>query len=95
MERSDEAVATSIGLGGALFKATVLAAAIALPEFVDRDHIRLHERLLIGDRDIFGADAFLPIRFLLAILISGKKVLAFVVKHSGVLRAQARRCLIE
>lgn len=75
LERSGEAVAGSIGLSGVLFGATVLAAATALPELsTGITSIRMEDYQL-GISDIFGGNAFLPVLFLLAVLISGKAVL--------------------
>lgn len=75
LERSGEAVAGSIGLSGVLFGATVLAAATALPELsTGITSVRMKDYQL-AISDIFGGNAFLPVLFLLAVLISGKAVL--------------------
>lgn len=75
LERSGEAIAKSLGLSGMLFGATVLAAATALPELsTGITSIRMKDYQL-AISDIFGGNAFLPVLFLLAVLISGKAVL--------------------
>ena len=75
LERSGEAIATSIGLSGVLFGATVLAAATSLPELsTGITSVRMKDYQL-AISDIFGGNAFLPVLFLLAVLISGKAVL--------------------
>jgi cation:H+ antiporter len=75
LERSGEAVAKSIGLSGVLFGATILAAATALPELsTGITSVRMKDYQL-AISDIFGGNAFLPVLFLLAGLISGKAVL--------------------
>jgi len=62
-------------MNGVIFGATFLAAASALPEIsTGIEAVRLGDNeLAIGD--IFGGNAFLPVLFLLATLLSGKAVL--------------------
>ena len=74
-EESGTAAANHIGLSGVLFGATVLAAATSLPELsTGLTSVREGDyKLAFGD--IFGGNAFLPVLFLLAVLVSGKAVL--------------------
>ena len=75
LEQSGEALADHIGLTGVLFGATVLAAATSLPELsTGITSVRLGDTQLAMS-DIFGGNAFLPVLFLVATLISGRPAL--------------------
>jgi cation:H+ antiporter len=75
LERSGDAIAGHIGLSGVLFGATVLAAATSLPELsTGTTSVRMKDYQLAVS-DIFGGNAFLPVLFLPAVIISGKAVL--------------------
>lgn len=75
IERSGEVVFGRWGMSGVVFGATVLAAATALPELsTGLASTRLGDyKLAISD--IFGGNAFLPVLFLPAAIISGSAVL--------------------
>jgi cation:H+ antiporter len=75
LAQTGEAISHSIGMTGVVFGATFLAAATALPELstgLAAVKIGDHE---LAMSDIFGGNAFLPVLFLLATLISGKPAL--------------------
>jgi cation:H+ antiporter len=75
LEESGNAIADHIGLSSVLFGSTILAAATALPELsTGLASVKLGDYNL-AISDIFGGNAFLPVLFLPATLLSGQSVL--------------------
>ncbi len=75
LEESGSILANRFHLGGILFGATFLALSTSLPEIstgIASAKIRDYQMAV---SDIFGGNAFLPVLFLLASLISGNAVL--------------------
>ncbi|MEP6910015.1 MAG: sodium:calcium antiporter [Actinomycetota bacterium] len=75
LERSGEQIAGHVGISGVVFGATILAAATALPEVsTGIASVRLGD-FQLAVSDIFGGNAFLPVLFLVASVVSGSAIL--------------------
>lgn len=75
LERSGDVISKKIGMQGILFGATVLALATSLPEISTGLASMKLKKYDMAVSDIFGGNAFLPVLFLLASLISAKATL--------------------
>jgi len=75
LELAGDAAAKQVGVSGVLFGATVLALATSLPEISTGLQAVKQGDDNLAISDIFGGNAFLPVLFLVATLISGKAVL--------------------
>lgn len=75
LEESGSEIATHLGLSGVLFGSTFLAAATSLPELSTGLASVKNGDFRLAFSDIFGGNAFLPVLFLLATLLSGQAVL--------------------
>jgi cation:H+ antiporter len=80
LELSGNAIADQIHLNGAVFGATVLAAATALPELSTGLAAVKDEDFELAVSDIFGGNAFLPVLFFPATLLAGAPILGKAAK---------------
>jgi cation:H+ antiporter len=83
LEESSSSIAGAIGLPSVIFGGTVLALVTALPEFSTG-----YQALKIGDyelvvSEVFGSNAFLPVLFILATILTGHAVLPYA-HHSDI-----------
>jgi cation:H+ antiporter len=87
LQQTSETIAKAFGMSGVVFGATILAAVTALPEIsTGLAAVRLGDYKLAVS-DIFGGNAFLPVIFVVATLVSGKSVLPHAAKSDMYLTA--------
>ena len=87
LQQTSETIAKQLGLSGVVFGATILAAVTALPEIsTGLAAVKLGDYKLAVS-DIFGGNAFLPVIFIVATLVSGKAVLPHATKPDMYLTA--------
>jgi cation:H+ antiporter len=89
LERSGDAISKDIGMQGILFGATIMAAATSLPEVSTGLASMKLKKYEMAIGDIFGGNAFLPVLFLVATILSGKAVLPTAQKTDIYLTALA------
>jgi cation:H+ antiporter len=87
LQQTSEGLAKHLGLSGIIFGATILAAITALPEISTGFAAVKMGDYKLAISDIFGGNAFLPVIFLLATLVSGKAVLPHATKGDMYLTA--------
>lgn len=75
LEETGQILADRFHLGGVLFGATFLALATALPEISTGIQSARMKDYQMAVSDIFGGNAFLPVLFLVASIISGEAIL--------------------
>jgi cation:H+ antiporter len=87
LQQTSETMAKQLGMTGVVFGATILAAVTALPEIsTGLAAVKLGDHKL-AISDILGGNAFLPVVFLVATLISGKALLPHATKSDMYLTA--------
>ncbi len=87
MEQSSSIIAHRIHIDGVIFGATILALLTSLPELSTGIASIKFKDYQLATGDIFGGNAFLPVLFLLASLISGENILAKCTKTDVYLTA--------
>jgi cation:H+ antiporter len=87
LQQTSETIVKQLGMSGVVFGATILGAVTALPEISSRlAAVELGDHKL-AISDILGGNAFLPVIFLVATLVSGKALLPHATKADMYLTA--------